>query len=61
MRVTAKIGPTGDVLSVKPSATGLSGDVIWCVSRRLSNALFAPPEGGEATIVIPVKLAPATE
>jgi hypothetical protein len=54
VRLTAKIGPTGEVLSVSPSGHGLSGTVVSCVSARVSSAQFAPPEGGSATIVIPV-------
>jgi hypothetical protein len=54
VRITAKIGPNGEVLSVSPSGSGLSGTVISCVASRVSSAQFAPPEGGGATIVIPV-------
>ncbi|MFT3769221.1 MAG: AgmX/PglI C-terminal domain-containing protein [Minicystis sp.] len=54
VRVTAKIGPNGEVLSVSPSGSGLSGTVVSCVAARVSSAQFAPPEGGGATIVIPV-------
>ena len=54
VRITAKIGPNGEVLSASPSGSGLSGTVISCVAARVSSAQFAPPEGGGATIVIPV-------
>ena len=54
VRITAKIGPNGEVLSVSPSGSGLSGTVISCVASRVSSAQFAPPEGGGATVVIPV-------
>jgi hypothetical protein len=54
IRVTAKIGPNGEVISASPSASGLSGTVASCVTARVSSAQFAPPEGGGATIVIPV-------
>jgi hypothetical protein len=54
VRITAKIGPNGEVLSVSPSGSGLSGTVVSCVAARVSSAQFAPPEGGGATIVIPV-------
>ena len=33
---------------------GLSGTVVSCVAARVSSAQFAAPEGGGATIVIPV-------
>jgi hypothetical protein len=54
VRITAKIGPNGEVLSASPSGSGLSGTVISCVAARVSSAQFAPPEGGGATVVIPV-------
>ncbi len=55
VRITAKIGPNGEVLSASPSGGGgLGGDVISCVVARVQSAQFAPPEGGGATVVIPV-------
>lgn len=54
VRITAKIGPNGEVLSANPSGSGLSSSVISCVAARVSSAQFAAPEGGGATIVIPV-------
>ncbi|MRG93232.1 AgmX/PglI C-terminal domain-containing protein [Polyangium spumosum] len=55
VRITAKIGPNGEVLSASPSGGGgLSGEVISCVVARVQSAQFAPPEGGGATVVIPV-------
>jgi TonB family protein len=58
VRVTAKIGPNGEVLSATPAATGSLGDeVVNCVVRRVQSATFSPPEGGGATIVIPVTFA----
>ncbi len=54
VRITAKIGPNGDVLSATPSGSGLSGTVMGCVAARVSSAQFAPPDGGGATVVIPV-------
>ena len=55
VRITAKIGPSGEVLSASPSGGGgLSGEVVSCVAARVTSAQFAPPEGGGATIVIPV-------
>jgi outer membrane biosynthesis protein TonB len=55
VRVTAKIGPNGEVLSATPSGGGgLSGTVISCVVARVQSAQFSPPEGGGATVVIPV-------
>jgi serine/threonine protein kinase len=54
VRITAKIGPNGEVLSAVPSGRGLSGTVVGCVAARVSSTQFAPPEGGGATVVIPV-------
>ncbi|WP_437775644.1 AgmX/PglI C-terminal domain-containing protein [Sorangium sp. So ce1097] len=55
VRITAKIGPNGEVMSATPSGgSGLSGTVISCVVARVQSAQFAPPEGGGATVVIPV-------
>lgn len=55
VRVVAKIGPNGEVLSASSSASGnLPPDVVSCVARRVQGASFAPPEGGGATVVIPV-------
>jgi hypothetical protein len=59
VRITAKIGPNGEVLSASPSGGGgLSGTVTGCVAARVSSAQFAPPDGGGATIVIPVSFQP---
>jgi hypothetical protein len=53
--ITATLGPQGEVLSASPSGGGLSGSVIACVATRVSSAQFAPPDGGAATVTIPVK------
>jgi hypothetical protein len=57
VRVTAKIGPRGEVLSVSSANKGLSAEVIACVEARVAAAVFSPPSGGGATIVIPVTFA----
>jgi TonB family protein len=54
IRVTAKIDPSGAVASVTESHSGLSDAVAACVVERVRAARFAPPEGGYATVVIPV-------
>lgn len=55
VRVTARIGPNGEVLGASASGGGgLSGSVVGCVQARVASAQFSPPEGGGATIVIPV-------
>ncbi len=59
VRITAKIGPNGEVLGASPSGGGnLSGTVIGCVAGVVSSRSFSPPDGGGATIVIPVSFAP---
>lgn len=53
--ITASIGPQGEVVSASPSGgNGLSSNVIACVTARVSSAQFAPPDGGAATVSIPV-------
>ena len=57
--LTARIGPNGEVQSVSVSTSGtISGDVAQCIANRLRSAQFDPPEGGTATISIPVTLIP---
>jgi hypothetical protein len=58
VRVTAKVGPTGEVLSVDASSDGLSETVFSCVAGQVFDANFAPPAGGAATIVIAVRFIP---
>lgn len=59
VRVTAKIGPNGEVLSASPSGGGgLTGTVTSCIAGVVSSRQFAAPEGGSATIVIPVSFTP---
>src|SRR5262249_22276733 len=49
VRVTAKIGPNGGVVSASPSGGGgLSAAVISCITQRVASAQFAPPDGGTA-------------
>jgi TonB family protein len=58
VRVTAKIGPNGEVISATPSGgSGLGDEVVNCVVRRVQSATFAAPGGGGATVVIPVTFA----
>jgi hypothetical protein len=58
-RMTAKIDATGRVASVVPTMNGLSDKVVACVAAVVGAAQFAPPEGGGATVVIPVTFAVA--
>jgi hypothetical protein len=57
VRVIARVGPRGKVLSATPSgADGLSAEVILCIVRVVEAATFSPPEGGNATITIPIAM-----
>jgi hypothetical protein len=59
LRITTKIGPNGEVVSASASSgSGLSGTVVSCLTARVSSATFAKPNGGGATIIIPVSLLP---
>lgn len=59
VRITAKIGPAGEVQSASASGGGnLSGTVIGCVQARVAGAQFSAPDGGGATLVIPVTFQP---
>lgn len=59
VRITAKIGPNGEVLSASPSGGGgLSTTVTSCVAGVVSSRQFAAPDGGSATVVIPVSFTP---
>lgn len=55
VRVTTKIGPGGEVVSAVPTGgAGLSEAVIACVVERITKASFVAPDGGGATVVIPI-------
>lgn len=57
IKVTTRVGPSGQVLSADAASEGsLSPSVVECVRARVASAQFSPPEGGGATIVIPVTL-----
>jgi hypothetical protein len=59
LRITAKVGPNGEVLSATASTgSGLSQSVVSCLTARVTSATFAKPNGGGATLVIPVSLLP---
>ena len=58
VRITAKIGPNGEVTSaVASGGQGLSAAVIGCVRDRVASAQFSPPPCGAATLLIPVTFA----
>jgi hypothetical protein len=56
VRITASVGPNGEVKSAQPSVGGgtLSSTVISCLAARVRSAQFSPPTGGGATLVIPI-------
>jgi len=55
--VSARVGPGGEVQSVSATPSGsISADVANCIANRVRSATFDPPEGGAATINIPVTL-----
>jgi hypothetical protein len=59
IRVTAKIGPNGEVLSVTHQGQKLPETLVTCVLARVSSAQFPPPPGGGAVIVIPISFQPS--
>ncbi|NUP07186.1 MAG: AgmX/PglI C-terminal domain-containing protein [Polyangiaceae bacterium] len=60
LKVTAKIGPSGEVQSAKAQPGHKLGDkVAVCVEQVVFSRSFAPPEGGSATLTIPVSFVPA--
>ncbi|HEU5074269.1 MAG TPA: AgmX/PglI C-terminal domain-containing protein [Polyangiaceae bacterium] len=55
IRLSIRVGPGGEVQSVTAVPAGnLPGSVVGCVKARASAAQFAPPEGGNAVVVVPV-------
>jgi hypothetical protein len=58
VRVTAKIGPNGDVVSVQAANNGLSSTMVACVSRVVRGGQFGQPEGGSAMVTIPMTFIP---
>jgi hypothetical protein len=60
VQVRAKLGPNGEVQSIHAQPNGtITSSVASCVASRVRTARFAPPVGGTATVVIPVKLVQA--
>ncbi len=58
VRVTATVGPNGEVKSVQTANGGLSSSMGACVSRVVRGAVFGPPEGGSAIVTIPMTFIP---
>lgn len=58
-RITGKIAATGEVITAVPSGGGgLSPQLERCLVNVVLSRRFTPPEGGGATIVIPITLQP---
>jgi hypothetical protein len=55
VRLTIKIGPSGEVAGVAPAPAGnLPAPVVACVVSATRNAQFDAPTGGSAIILVPV-------
>lgn len=60
VRLTGKIGADGTVLHASwGSAAGLSPQLGDCLKRALLAQRFHPPDGGGATLVVPISLSPS--
>jgi hypothetical protein len=56
VRIAAKIDAKGHVASITlERAMGLSLEVLECLADRVLAAVFTPPEGGSAVLVIPLR------
>ncbi|MFT3768305.1 MAG: AgmX/PglI C-terminal domain-containing protein [Minicystis sp.] len=58
VRVTVSVAPNGEVKSAQAANNGLSSSMIACVTRVVRGAQFSAPEGGGATLVIPMSFLP---
>lgn len=58
VRVTAKIGPNGEVVSTSTAIGGtVSSTVAACIASRVAGAQFSPPRNGQgAVLLVPVAL-----
>ncbi len=55
VKLTASVGLSGEVTNVAVSELkGLSQAVVDCASDKLKKAKFEPPQGGLATLVVPL-------
>jgi Ca-activated chloride channel family protein len=52
--LVAKVGANGDVLSVGGGSGGALARIVPCLRAVVSDAKFAPPEGGSAVVSIPI-------
>jgi hypothetical protein len=58
VRVTARIGPNGEVVSTSTAIGGtVSGTVAACIASKVAGAQFSAPKNGQgAVLAIPVGL-----
>jgi hypothetical protein len=61
IRVTATVGPNGEVKSVQAANGGLSSTMVGCVSRVVHGAQFSAPEGGSAIVSVPMQFLPQSQ
>jgi hypothetical protein len=54
LRVTVRVEVAGGVVVIDESHEGLTPALVSCVITRVQSATFAPPQGGAATVVIPI-------
>ncbi|MBI4703125.1 MAG: energy transducer TonB [Deltaproteobacteria bacterium] len=54
VNLVARVGPNGEVLSVGGGGGGSLGGIVPCLKAVVAGAQFAPPDGGGATISIPI-------
>ncbi len=60
LRLTAKIDPLGQVVDVTSELDGTIGPKgVACLESVMKSKLFSPPQGGLATLVVPLNLRPA--
>jgi hypothetical protein len=57
VRVSAKVGPSGEVRMATPTSDEVSGMVVTCIAGEVAGAQFPAPTGAEPTVVIHVMLA----
>ena len=54
LRVTVRVEAAGGVVVEDESHEGLTSTLVSCVVARVQAATFGPPQGGAATVVIPI-------
>jgi hypothetical protein len=57
-RAVLSVGPAGEVRSVQMTSSGLSSKMSGCLKGVMMGAQFGPPQGGGATVVVPMSFLP---